>query len=158
MRTRVFWIHPQVGIMGRPMGGDDFLEELSYWQKLAVKTIVSLLTDEENEELDLEFERMDCTRAGFEFIKFPIEPKSVPDSLLKTRALLAHLLLQVEDGGKILLHSRAGVGRSVTLGVLLLAKLGLSFDEALAKVIQIRGVNVPDQDEQLRWLKSYLQG
>ena len=157
MRTRVFWIHPQVGIMGRPMGGDDFLEELNYWQKLEVKIVVSLLTDEENEELDLEFERMDCIRAGFEFIKFPIEPKSVPDSLLKTRTLLAHLLLQVEQGSKILLHSRAGVGRSVTLGVLLLVTIGLSLDEALVKVIEIRGVNVPDKEEQLRWLKTYLQ-
>lgn len=156
MRTRIFWIHSQVGIMGRPMGGDDLQEELKYWEKLAVNIIVSFLTEEENEELDLEYERMDCTRLGFEFIKFPIEPKSVPDSLLKTRTLLDYLVLQVEGGRRILLHSRTGVGRSVTLGVLLLVRLGCSLDDALAYVIECRGINVPDREEQLVWLKAYL--
>lgn len=156
MRTRIFWIHPQIGIMGRPMGGDDLQNELDYWQKLAVNIVISFLTEEENEELDLEYERMDCIRLGFEFIKFPVEPKSVPDSLLKTKTLLDYLLFQVEADKKILLHSRTGVGRSATFGVLLLVRLGFSLDDALAYVLKCRGINVPDREEQLIWLKASL--
>jgi protein-tyrosine phosphatase len=157
MRTRIFWIHPQVGIMGRPMGGDDLLEEIHNWQKLEIKTIVSFLTDEENEELDLEFERMDCTRVGLEFIKYPIEPKEAPDSFIKTKAILVQLLAQVNRGERMLLHSRAGIGRSAVFGLLLLHALGWTYEDALAHIIAYRGVQIPDNEEQLKWVKTYCQ-
>ena len=53
MRTRIFWLNENFGIMSRPLGGDDLMEEIEYWKKLEVNTIVSFLTDEENEELNL---------------------------------------------------------------------------------------------------------
>jgi hypothetical protein len=92
--------------MSRPLGGDDLAEEITNWKKLNIDTIISFLTDEENEELDLEYERMDCRSAGFDFIKFPIEDHQVPDSYLKTKALVKNIVDKIHENEKILMHSR----------------------------------------------------
>ena len=97
MKTRIFWLNENLGIMSRPLGGDDLMEEIKYWKKLEVNTIVSFLTDEENEELELECERMDCRKEGFDFIKFPIENHQVPDSYLKTKDLVNNLIDKINQ-------------------------------------------------------------
>ena len=45
MRTRIFWLNENFGIMSRPLGGDDLMEEIKYWKKLEVNIVVSFLTD-----------------------------------------------------------------------------------------------------------------
>ncbi len=51
-------------------------------------------------------------------------------------------------------HCRAGIGRSavVAAGILLQAAFGP--EEAFARVSEVRGVDVPDTDEQHNWVVS----
>jgi protein-tyrosine phosphatase len=156
MKTRIFWIEENLGIMSRPLGGDDLQEEIIHWKKLGINTIVSFLTDEENEELDLEYERMDCRREGLEFIKFPIEDGDVPDSYLKTKELVISLAEKITDNQKVLLHSRGGIGRTSMIAASILAQNGLRIKNAFELITKIRGVKVPDTEVQNAWVEEFV--
>ena len=157
MKTRIFWLNENLGIMSRPLGGDDLMEEIEYWKKLGVDTIVSFLTDEENEELALEYQRMDCRREGFDFIKFPIEDRQVPDSYLKTKELVDILFNKITENKKILMHSRGGIGRVPIIAASILSKCGLNVNQGFQNISKIRGLQVPDTEEQIIWTELLVE-
>lgn len=158
MKTRIFWLNENLGIMSRPLGGDDLMEEIEHWKKLRVNTIVSFLTDEENEELGLEYERMDCRREGFDFIKFPIEDRQVPDSYLKTKELFNNLIEKINQNQKILMHCRGGIGRVSIISSIVLSTLHkIPIKQSFATISKIRGLNVPDTEEQIIWTESFIE-
>lgn len=157
MKTRIFWLNENLGIMSRPLGGDDLMEEIKYWKKLEVNTIVSFLTDEENEELGLECERMDCRKEGFDFIKFPIENHHVPDSYLKTKELANNLIDKINQNNKILMHCRGGIGRVSIISASILSILqNVSVKQSFENISKIRGLDVPDTDEQIVWTENFI--
>lgn len=158
MRTRIFWLNENFGIMSRPLGRDYLMEEIEYWKKLEVNTIVSFLTDEENEELGLEYERIDCKREGFDFIKFPIEDRQVPDSYLKTRDLVNNLVDKINQNNRILMHCRGGMGRvSIISASVLSIMQKTSVKQAFENISKIRGLYVPDTDEQTAWTEEFIE-
>ena len=143
--------------MSRPLGGDDLMEEIEHWKKLNVDTIVSFLTDEENEELGLEYERMDCRKEGFDFIKFPIEDRQTPDSYLKTKALVEILVDKINENQKILMHCRGGIGRVSIVSASVLSTLNnIPVKQSFENISKIRGINVPDTDEQITWTEAFI--
>lgn len=157
MKTRIFWLNDNLGIMSRPLGGDDLTEEMEHWKRLNVDTIVSFLTDEENEELGLEYERMDCRKQGFEFIKFPIEDRQTPDSYLKTKALVEIIIDKINGNNKILMHCRGGIGRVSIVSASVLSILNkTSAKQSFSTISKIRGINVPDTDEQITWTEAFI--
>ena len=158
MRTRIFWLNENFGIMSRPLGGDDLMEEIKYWKKLEVNIVVSFLTDEENEELGLEYERMDCRKEGFDFIKFPIDNHQVPDSYLKTKELVNSLIDKINQNNKILMHCRGGIGRVSIISASILSILqNVSVKQSFENISKIRGLDVPDTDEQIVWTENFIQ-
>ncbi len=158
MKTRIFWLNENLGIMSRPLGGDDLMEEIEHWKKLKVTTIVSFLTDEENEELGLEYERMDCRKEGFDFIKFPIEDCQIPDSYLKTKELVNNLIDKINQKEKILMHCRGGIGRVSIISAIVLSMLhNISVKQSFENISKIRGIHVPDTDEQIIWTENFME-
>lgn len=158
MKTRIFWLNENLGIMPRPLGGDDLMEEIEHWKKLEINTIVSFLTDEENEELGLEYERMDCRREGFDFIKFPIEDRQVPDSFLKTKELVNILIDKINTHQKILMHCRGGIGRVSIIGASVFSVLNnFKIKDSFEHISKIRGLKVPDTDEQVFWTEEFFE-
>ena len=158
MKTRIFWLNENLGIMSRPLGGDDLMEEIEHWKKLKVDTIVSLLTDEENEEFGLEYERMDCRREGFDFIKFPIEDHEVPDSYLKTRELANNLINKINENQKVIIHSRSGIGRVSVLSTIILSTLNnISVKQSFKDISKIKGIHIPDTNEQIVWTEDFVK-
>ncbi len=158
MKTRIFWLNENLGIMSRPLGGDDLMEEINYWKKLEVNTVISFLTDEENEELGLEYERMDCRKEGFDFIKFPIENHQVPDSFLKTKELVSNLIDKINQNNKVLMHCRGGIGRVSIISASVLSILqNVSVKQSFENISKIRGLDVPDTDEQIVWTENFIE-
>jgi protein-tyrosine phosphatase len=158
MKTRIFWLNENLGIMSRPLGGDDLVEEIENWKKVNVDTIISFLTDEENEELDLEYERMDCRREGFDFIKFPIEDRQVPDSYLKTKELVKNIVDKINENKKILMHCRGGIGRVSIISASVFSTLyKISVKQSFSTISKIRGIHVPDTDEQILWTEEFME-
>lgn len=157
MKTRIFWLNENLGIMPRPLGGDELMGEIEHWKKLSVDTIVSFLTDEENEELGLEYQRMDCRREGFDFIKFPIEDRHFPDSYLKTRELAEIIIHKINGKSKVLMHSRGGIGRvSIIAAVVLSILYETTTKQSFESISKIRGVKVPDSDQQVIWTEDFI--
>ena len=60
-------------------------------------------------------------------------------------------------GQSVLIHCRQGIGRSGLVAGCLLIRSGVGFDEALRILSTVRGVPVPETEEQIRWLRRYSQ-
>lgn len=154
--TQLFWIEgPWLGrlaISARPRGGDWLAEEIEDWRRAGIDTVVSLLTTEENQDLELTGEESLCHSTGMEFISFPIEDRRVPDSSLGVARLLAQLGVQLTDGKHIVIHCRQGVGRAGLIAASLLIARDVDAQHAIAVVSGARGVPVPETEEQRAWI------
>jgi len=117
--------------------------------------IVSLLTKEEDEEINLLEEQEGCEGLGLQFIQFPINDVSVPASSAATLELINRLDEFLSKGRNVGIHCRGGVGRSGMIAAGLLMMRVLSSEKALEEVSNNRGVIVPQTDEQREWLIEF---
>jgi protein-tyrosine phosphatase len=159
MRTELFWISGpwpgRLAIMPRPRGGDWLEEEIQAWRRIGIDVIVSLLTPDEDTELDLVEERELCRAQGIEFVSFSIMDRSVPSSMEAFAGLLTALAGQLINGKSVAVHCRQGIGRAglVAIGLLLLS--GVEPDAAIARVGAARGCSIPETPEQRRWITAF---
>jgi protein-tyrosine phosphatase len=159
MIANVYWIEGisvRLAVMPRPRGGDWLEDEMRSCQDQGVQSLVSLLTLEEAQTLDLEDESEICERIGITFHSFPIEDRTVPSDVVKISALIAQLRGELQTGNGVAVHCRAGIGRSSLLAACILRSLGHAADEAFELISRSRGISVPDTDEQRRWVTQFL--
>jgi protein-tyrosine phosphatase len=114
--------------------------------------VVSLLTAEECQDLDLITEEPLCRTAGMEFVSFPIEDRKVPDSSLGVARLLAQLGAELMGGKNVVIHCRQGVGRAGLIAASILIAHDVDAQRAIAAVSSARGVPVPETAEQRAWV------
>jgi hypothetical protein len=79
---------------------------------------------------------------------FPIPDLHAP-SLDVVRPLLAEIGRRIDDGGHVLVHCGAGIGRAGTVAVCVLLQRGFTKDEALAHVADHRPMAGPEVGAQL---------
>lgn len=159
MFTRIYWIHQfdndaRLGIMARPRGNDWLECEIANLKKQNIGCIVSLLENEEIYELGLRKEEEIANKYGIEFINFSIADRDIPKKNDKVDLLIDNLSNQLNDGLSTVIHCRIGIGRSAIIAASILLKKGLDADEIIEKITETRGIQVPDTDEQLNWLKA----
>ena len=58
------------------------------------------------------------------------------------------------NGWHMVIHCRMGIGRSAIIAGCLLLKPGYKTEEVIAHISKIRGMRVPDTEEQIAWLKK----
>lgn len=135
----------------RPRGGDWLGDELAGLRRRGFTTIVSMLTADEERELDLTNERDEAITAGLEFISLRASDRGVPavDAALP---VVQRIAASVAGGAKIAVHCRQGIGRSTMIVAAVLVALGRSPADAWAAVTAARGRPVPDTEEQRRWV------
>ncbi|HEY7311223.1 MAG TPA: protein-tyrosine phosphatase family protein [Gemmataceae bacterium] len=159
MRTELYWIEgPWTGrlaIMPRPRGGDWLEDEISSWTRLGINTIISALTKEESEELDLIREKELCEKGGIEFVAFPIADRGVPLSAKGTLELVGRLEQELARGRKVAIHCRQGIGRASLLAACVLAAGGVDVASAFERIAATRGCAVPDTSEQRAWVARF---
>jgi protein-tyrosine phosphatase len=162
MRPEIYWVtpHPQgrLAIVGRPRAGDWLSDEVAAWKADGITDVISLLEDHEVRDLELSEEAAVVIAAGMSFQRFPITDRGVPTSRHQTELLWNDLAAKVRGGRSVAVHCRAGIGRSglVTAGVLM--RLGMSPDEAWARISKARGIAVPDTPEQRHWVEAQAIG
>jgi protein-tyrosine phosphatase len=159
MRTELYWIEGpwrgRLAIMPRPRGGDWLEDEIQSWRRSGVDVVVSLLTREEQTELNLPEEEALCRANGIEFVSFPIVDRSVPSSAEAFSEQVIKLAEQLANGQNIAVHCRQGIGRAALVAICLLTMSGMEPAAAIERVGKARGCSVPETPEQRRWIMDF---
>jgi len=157
----VYWINDRpvgrIGIMPRPRGGDWLDDEMRSLTAQGVNVVVSLLTQEEMEELDLTHEPEICAQNGIEFLSFPIKDRDAPPLDAKFKEFVASLQGRLAKGKSLMLHCRAGIGRSSIIAACLVISPGAPVNEVLRLISHARGFPVPDTEEQFEWVCKFAE-
>jgi len=153
-----YWIDAsscRLAILPRPRGWDWLVDDIATARHSGVDVIVSALTETESQELGLAEEANCCDESAIEFLSFPLEDRSLPDSEGRMDAFIDSLDERVKQGKVIAIHCRAGIGRSSMLCACLLVRQGFSPEPAFQKIQEVRGCAVPDTTEQRKWVESF---
>ncbi len=161
MECKVYWIDkpddPRLGIMPRPRGGNRLEHEIASLKRQGVDVLVSLLTEDEVDELELQEEAAWCEEKGIEFISFPIPDRGVPPDDNAFRHFLQTLLDRLADGKSVAIHCFAGIGRSGLVAAGVLIAQGLAWKEAVRAISLARQWPIPDTEEQLIWVSEFAE-
>src|SRR5262245_34519305 len=144
----------RLSTMARPRGDDWLDDEMIGLREAGVDVLVCLQSDVERRELGLLDEGPAAQRAGIEFRHFPIEDFGVPERSAATPVVDA-LVTALGDGRHVAIHCRGGIGRSSLIAAAVLVKLGATPADAWETITGVRGVPVPETDEQRAWLTEH---
>jgi protein-tyrosine phosphatase len=157
--SNLYWVDEfrpgKLALAARPRGGDWLPDEIANWKRSGINAVVSLLTSEEERDLQLKDENREIRSQGMEFLSFPIPDREVPASETNLTQLLESVDQKLSAGKNLLLHCRQGVGRTGLVAACLLVKRGISPGAAVDKVSYVRGVPVPETAEQREWIDRY---
>jgi protein-tyrosine phosphatase len=140
--------------MPRPRGGEWLDGEMAALRSAGVGLVACLLTGGELAEFELHGEEEAARLAGIEFRHLPIVDMSVPspEPLL---ALADELVGRLTEGAHVVIHCRAGIGRSSLVAATVLVGLGVPIQQAWVDIGTARGVEVPETEEQRRWVERH---
>ena len=159
MKTELYWISGpwsgKLGIAARPRGGDWLKDEMLSWRRAGVNTVLSVLTRDEERELELDRESRETLAVGIEFLALPIPDRQVPMSERAVTTVLTKLDAELSAGKNVIIHCRQGIGRSGLLAACLLVVRGWDPDAAVLALSQARGVQIPETREQRDWIDQY---
>jgi protein-tyrosine phosphatase len=159
MTTKIYWLHTldnkaRLGIMARPRGNDWLEDEMQNLKNKDVGVLVSLLERDEIVELRLQLEAQLCTINGIDFINFPIADREIPQKNDKIDQLIDALKVKLDSGLSVAIHCRMGIGRSSIIAAAILLNYGTTTKDIIEHISSVRGLQVPDTDEQIQWLKN----
>ena len=144
-------IQGKLSIMAKPIGGEWLEDSIQGLKQLQIDKVISLLEPHEQYELGLSKQAEYCQLNGLEYFNFPIADRGLP-STIKAVNLAKQLYVELEAGKHLVIHCRAGIGRTGIMAGAVLVAGGIHPETALQMVSQARGVKVPDTDEQETWL------
>lgn len=159
MKPTTYWIpgpwRGKLAILGRPRGGDWLIDEVEGWRDAGVQVVVSLLSENEEQELGLSDEMRLVEAHGLRFVSFPINDYDVPSSKAAVRQLVTRLEDLLEQGKSVGIHCRAGIGRSSVVAACLLVNHGENAEVSFERISIARGVAVPDTVAQREWVGDF---
>lgn len=159
MKSELYWIEEpwpgRLAIVPRPRGGDWLAEEIKAWKDAHLDVIASVLTGEEESELELRQEPELTKSSGLTFITYPMADRGVPESRKTFLAFLRRLEGELAKGRNVGVHCRQGIGRSALVAACLLSSCGLDAPEAFRRISKARGCPVPETAEQREWVTSF---
>jgi protein-tyrosine phosphatase len=159
MSTELHWVDGpwpgKLALAPRPRGGDWLEDEMAAWRRAGIDTVLSLLTPEEEQDLDLKREAPEAKAQGMKFASLPIPDRQVPNSESEVSAALNRIDADLSAGKSVVVHCRQGVGRTGLVAACLLVARGLTPEGAVKALSAARGNPVPETDEQRRWIDHY---
>ena len=108
MSTELSWVQApwkgKLAIAPRPRGGDWLEDEIEAWRRLGITAVVSLLTPEEESELDLVEESAQAQSKGLGFLSLAIPDREVPASETEVTAMVARIHEILASGRSAVIH------------------------------------------------------
>lgn len=138
-----------------PLGGRDLETELLAYRAEDVEVVASLLEPDEARALGLAREGELAGRMGIEFLSHPVRDHGIPADLTAAAAFVRSIADRCRGGRRVVVHCRAGIGRSACAAAAALLEAGLPLDDVLARLAKARGFPVPETREQLLWVRAY---
>jgi protein-tyrosine phosphatase len=114
---------------------------------------MSLLEPAEDEVLQLQQEAELAVSNGLRFVHFPIPDRGVPPSPLAAGAVIRDLVDDLQQGKRVAIHCRQGIGRSGLIAAGALVTAGMPAEAALQTVSSARGLSIPETPEQRSWVE-----
>jgi len=142
----------RLATMACPRGEDWLADEMAGLCAKGVNALVSALTDPELVELRLTAEPELARQAGLTYVSFPIPDRDAPAADAPVTELVGHLEGLLVAGQFVVVHCRAGIGRSSLLAAAVMVREGLGPDDAWERISAARGYPVPDTEVQRAWL------
>jgi protein-tyrosine phosphatase len=159
MSTELHWVvgpwPGKLALASRPRGGDWLKDEMVAWRQAGLDTVLSLLTPEEEQDLDLKREAEEAKARGMNFASLPIPDREVPNSESEVSAALDRLDDDLSAGKNVVIHCRQGIGRTGLVAACLLITKDLTPEVAVKILSAARGNPVPETSEQRRWIDHY---
>jgi protein-tyrosine phosphatase len=159
MRKELYWLDRtwpgKLAVGPRPRGGEWLKDDVASWKQAHVDGVLSLLTPDEERDLDLRNEAGEVRAQGMSFTAFPIADRQIPASEAKLAEVLEGLNRDLVAGRNVLVHCRQGIGRSGLVAACLLVKKGMSPGAAVDSVSAARGVSIPETAEQRDWIDHH---
>ncbi len=159
MPKELYWVdgpwRGKLAMAARPRGGDWLKADIAGWKREGADVVLSLLTPEEEHDLDIRQEASETKKQGMEFTSFPIPDRQTPRSEAKWAELLDDVTRVLSGGKNVVVHCRQGVGRSGLVVACLLVRKGMSPGAAVDMASAARGIFVPETTEQRDWIDHY---
>jgi protein-tyrosine phosphatase len=159
MSTKLYWAAGpwpgKLALAARPRGGHWLEDEIAAWRKAGVDTILSLLTPDEEQDLDLKNESRDAREKGMRFLSLPIPDRQVPRGESEVRTAIEKLDADLSAGKNGVIHCRQGIGRTGLVAACLLITKGVSSGAAIDSLAAARGLPIPETPEQREWVDHY---
>ena len=145
----------KLAVAPRPRGGEWLEDDLASWRRAGIGTVLSLLTPDEEQDLDLGREASAARAQGMTFKSLPIPDRGVPNSETEMAAALQTIDNDLASGKNVLVHCRQGIGRSGLIAACLLLAKGVGATRAVDVVNAARGIRIPETSEQRNWIDHY---
>jgi len=145
----------RLGLMPRPRGGEDLRDEVRAWQRAGVDVVASLLEASEVRELALREQPALCAEHGIEFRAFPIPDRGTPRSARELWAFVDGLHASLLADKAVVVHCRAGIGRTGLVAGCLVHRLGVPMHDVFHLLSRSRGLAMPDTAAQVEWFERH---
>ena len=103
----------------------------------------------------LEGDAAAAAASGITFRALPIPDRGVPPSREAVAHLADDVIATLEAGRNVAVHCRQGIGRSGIIIASVLVAAGNDVPTALRTIRESRGVDVPETEDQHRWLREF---
>ena len=156
MTLKIYNVEPigrgALSVMAKPMGDEALPAQMRSLSTAEVNRVVCLLEPNEAALLGLAEERQIAESHGMEFINYPIKDFGLPPSVEDFLSFTRRLYDEAAQGAHMVIHCRAGIGRTGVIAAGVLLHCGYDALQALKHLSIKRGVDVPDTQEQIDWV------
>lgn len=162
MYTKIYWLYEfstkaKLGIMSRPRGNDWLEDEIMKLANQKVQLCISLLETEEIIDLGLNLEHELCKKHGITYINYKIKDRSIPFDNKNCNAFISLVYEEILKCKNVVIHCRMGIGRSSIIAARLMNFEIRDMSLIIKNISSIRGISIPDTEDQLKWLLKSAQ-